>query len=199
MMTANETRQRQPIPTSHLDLLLTAQLAVAWAGEGGEEPRLGWWRTDLDSEFGGRDLFMRLVPHTFDWAVYQGVREAAIRRDAELRAQVHDPDEVISLFNLGFELDERVEERLQALKRSGVAAGVALPAFGELLAESFSRERFSTWVESHGEAPHTATPSGRLLKGGPPEALDQLVRRLVAGLAPLADHYPMPHFRRRRT
>jgi len=195
-MTADETHQRQTIPTSHLDLLLTAQLAVAWAGEKGEEPRLGWWRTDLDSEFGGKDLFTRLLPHTFDWAVFQGIREAAIRRDAELRAQVHDPDEVVSLFNLGFELDERVEERLQELKRSGIAAGPALPAFGELLEESFSRDRFLAWVQSHGEAEYSAAPSGRLVKGKPPEALDQLVQRLVAALAPLADTYPMPHFRR---
>jgi hypothetical protein len=45
--------QRVPLPLSDLDAALTAQFAVAWAGETGEEPRLGWWRTDLVSEFGG--------------------------------------------------------------------------------------------------------------------------------------------------
>ncbi len=74
-----------PIPSSELDRVLTAQLALAWAGESGEEPRLRWWRSDLASEFGGEDLFQRLLPHTWRWAVLQGAREAARRRDAEAR------------------------------------------------------------------------------------------------------------------
>src|SRR5262245_30337709 len=103
---------RAPVPVSEIDHALTAQLVVAWAGEGGEEKRLGWWRSDLVSEFGGRDLFRRLLPSTWPWAVLQGAREAARRRDAELRRQDHDPDRILSLFNLGFELNERIEERL---------------------------------------------------------------------------------------
>jgi hypothetical protein len=66
-MPGDPARSILSAPTvAELDLLLTAQLAVAWAGEGhvGEEPRLGWWRSDLTSEFGGRDLFQRLLPRT---------------------------------------------------------------------------------------------------------------------------------------
>src|SRR3954453_6721021 len=111
--------QRQPIALSDINHLLTAQILVAWAGEGGEDRRLGWWRSDLISEFGGEDLFKRLLPHTWQWATLQGAREAARRRDAELRAQDHDPDRILSLFSLGFDLDERVEERLLDLKRAG--------------------------------------------------------------------------------
>ena len=33
------------------------QFAIAWNGEAGEERRLGWWRTDQYSEFGGEDDF----------------------------------------------------------------------------------------------------------------------------------------------
>jgi hypothetical protein len=66
-----------------LDFALTAQLVVAWAGESGEEQRLGWWRTDLASEFGGEDLFRRLLPNSWPWATLQAVREAARRRDAD--------------------------------------------------------------------------------------------------------------------
>ena len=44
---------------SEIDSLLTAQIVVAWAGEGGEEKRMGWWRSDLISEFGGEDLIFR--------------------------------------------------------------------------------------------------------------------------------------------
>jgi hypothetical protein len=39
-----------------LDLALTAQIIVTWAGEGGEEPWLGWWPTDLVSEYGSNDF-----------------------------------------------------------------------------------------------------------------------------------------------
>src|SRR5690606_21039027 len=104
---------REPAPAAPhglrgLDRILTAQLAVAWAGEGGEEPRLGWWRCDLCSEFGGEDLFRRLLPHTWHWAVLEGAREAARRHDAALRQQDHDPDRLVSLYSLGFEADERL-------------------------------------------------------------------------------------------
>ena len=63
--------KRLPIPRSELDQVLAAQLALAWAGEAGEEPRLGWWRSDLTSEFGGEDLFQRLLPRTWRWATLQ--------------------------------------------------------------------------------------------------------------------------------
>ena len=82
------TSARAPIPMSDIDMALTSQLVVAWAGETGEEPRLGWWRSDLVSEFGGEDLFRRLLPGTWRWAALQGAREAARRTDAELRS--HD-------------------------------------------------------------------------------------------------------------
>ena len=58
------SRQQGPIPMSEIDRLLTVQIAVAWAGESGEKPRLRWWKSDLVSEFGGQDLFKRLLPHT---------------------------------------------------------------------------------------------------------------------------------------
>ena len=53
---------------SDLDHTLTIQLLVAWAGESGDPPRLGWWRTDMVSEYGGGDLFKRLLPNTWQWA-----------------------------------------------------------------------------------------------------------------------------------
>ena len=59
------------ISESLLDELLTIQILVAWAGESGEDPRLGWWRTDLISEYGGRDLLEQLLPDTWQWAILQ--------------------------------------------------------------------------------------------------------------------------------
>lgn len=194
---ATSSTRTSAIPDSDLDQILSAQLAVAWAGEAGEERRLGWWRTDLLSEFGGYDLFKRLLPRTWDWAALQGAREAARRRDAELRARASDPDQILSLFRLGFELDERVEERLQEHKRAGKAPNIALPSAGALISEHWNADAFRDWAAGHGEAAYTAAPIGRLLKGAPPASPAQLVRSLVAALLPLADSYPLPHYRRR--
>jgi AcrR family transcriptional regulator len=179
-----------------IDAALEAQLAVAWAGETGEDRRLGWWRTDLVSEFGGEDLFRRLMPSTWKWALFQAVREAARRKDRELRSQAHDPDRIVSLFRLGFELDEQIDERLRDLKSQDTAPSDALPGLASLIDQPWSPERFLEWVRSHGGAETSSAPLGRQLKGEPPSDLDVLVRRLVAGLAPLAPSYPLPHFRR---
>ena len=181
---------------SEIDFLLTAQLAVAWAGEAGEERRLGWWRSDLVSEFGGEDLFARLLPHTWEWAVLQGAREAARRHDAALRQQDHAPDSVVSLFSMGFEMDEHVEERLQDLKRDGTPPRKALSGLNDVLCRDWSAERFSDWIAGHGDGSYKASPIGRLLNGKVPKALSETVRHLVAALAPLPGEYPLPHYRR---
>lgn len=189
--------QRAPVPITDLDLALTAQIVVAWAGESGEEPRLGWWRSDLISEFGGKDLFRRLLPGTWAWAILQGAREAARRQEVEMRRQDHDPDRIVSLYGFGSELDERIEERLMDLKRSGREPEQALPGL-VLLEEPWNKSGFADWIDGHGTVPTMSVPLGRWIKGEVPEGLDQQVRRLVAGLAPVSDRYPWPHFRRTR-
>lgn len=181
-------------PTSTLDHLLTLQLAVAWAGEAGEEPRLGWWRTDLHSEFGGQDLFERLLPNTAPWAVLQAVREAARRTDGQQRSRSHDPDRLVTLFRFGFELDEHLDERLADLKRAGVPPEQALPGLAEVVQEDWEAEAFAEWVRAHGEPDHTASPSGRQVKTDT-HAPERLAAKLVAALAPFPDAYPMPHVR----
>lgn len=181
---------------SEVDFLLTAQLAVAWAGETGEEPRLGWWRSDLASEFGGEDLFKRLLPSTWRWATLQGARAAAMRRNREIRAHDSDPDRLLSLFSLGFEIDERVDERLQQLKRSGQEPLTALPGLCDAIAPTWNKSRFADWVNGHGETQFAPSPAGRWIKGSPPSTLDAMVRRLVGALYPLSDDYPSPHYRR---
>ena len=184
------------ILVSEIDLILTAQLAVSWAGEKGEERRLGWWQTDLVSEFGGKDLFKQLMPHTWEWAVLQAAREAARRCDAELRQRDHDPDRILSLFNLGFAVDERTDERLLDFKRSGVSPFEALPGLKEVLTETWQANQFGDWVQGHGKAETVSEPIGRRLRGDPPESLVLLVNRLVSAYWPFASEYPLPHFRR---
>ncbi len=182
-----------PLPTTDLDHALTAQLIVAWAGEKGEEPRLGWWRCDLVSEFGGEDLFKRVLPNTWDWAVLQGAREAARTQDASQRARDHKPDRIMSLFSLGFQIDERLDERLAELKRSGSPAPTALPGLVPLVGEDWNQDRFTAWVTDHGTVKSTTVPCGRRLPGAPPDSLAATIDALVAGLAPLPDEYPLPH------
>ncbi|MBK1717201.1 hypothetical protein CKO27_06000 [Thiocystis violacea] len=184
-----------PLPLSDIDAVLTAQLAVAWAGEDGEERRLGWWRSDLAAEFGGEDLFKRLLPRTWPWAVLQGAREAARLKDAELRQQDHDPDRILSLYHLGFEPDERIEERFQSLKRSGSSPREALPGLADAIEPAWNREHFLDWIHGQGRTETTATPVGRRLKEHPSASIEPLVRRLVAGLVPLPDTYPLPYVR----
>ncbi|MCY2967686.1 MAG: BREX-6 system BrxE protein [Planctomycetota bacterium] len=188
--------QPPPIPTSVVDQLLTAQVAIAWAGESGDEKRLGWWKSNLTNEFGGLDLFQRMFPHTWEWAVLQAVREVARRKDAELRGLDHDPDRVVSLYSVSFEIDERADERLLDLKRSGTPPLEALPGLREVIDGEGNREKFGDWVQEHGTARFVKEPVGRRLQGKPPEAVDLLVRQLVGACWPLAETFPMPHFRR---
>ena len=186
---------REPIPLSNIDMVLTLQLVVAWAGETGEGRGLGWWESDLVSEYGGEDLFGELLPSTWRWAVLQGAREAARQVDTELRGRDREPDRLVSLFSLGAACDERIEERLAELKRSGRAPGEALPGLA-VIGDGWDPGGFWDWVSGHGDAAATASPAGRRLHGSPPSAVDQQARRLVAGLAPAAESYPLPHFRR---
>jgi len=191
-----ETETPTLIPLSIIDGLLTAQLAIAWAGEGGEEPRLGWWKTDLKSEFGGEDFFRRLLPHTWEWAVLQAMREAARRRDAQLREQDHDADRIISLYCLGFEIDERADERLMEFKRTGTLPMDALPGLKDVISDEWNSDHFAEWLEEHGSVDSTKVPAGRRLKGQQPASLELTISHLVAGMHPLSDSYPLPHYRR---
>ncbi|WP_373510947.1 BREX-6 system BrxE protein [Thiocapsa sp.] len=184
------------VPPSDLDTLLTAQIAVAWAGERGEQPRLRWWDSDLTSEMGGEDLFQQLLPVTWQWATLQAARAAAQRYDAVLRARDHAPDTILTLFSQGFTIDELTEERLQVLKRSGVPPASALPGLTDLIQAQWNRARVIDWLDSFGAVDTAPTPIGRLIKGPVPEGLDQRVRKLLGALNPLADTYPLPHYRR---
>lgn len=184
------------VSTADLDHLLAAQFAIAWAGEGGDEPKLGWWRTELCADDAGRDLFERLLPGSFEWAVLQAVREAARRTDTECRGDNYAPDRLISLYRLGFVPDERVEERLADLKRSGRPPEVALPELQALIGSDWSRDAFDAWVKSHGSPSVVTDPVGVRLRGTPPASLRELVDNLVAAHRPFPATYPLPHYRR---
>ncbi len=187
------------IPKETLDRILTLQLAVGWAGEGKTDPpRLGWWRTALNDEFGGEDLFRRLTPHTWKWVLLETTRAAARKVDAEARAQAADADQLVSLFRLGFDLDEQLDDRLSELKRRGVDPSDALPHLAEITT-TWSAEAFMAWLGTLGSAEVTPSTIGRRLKGEPPDDPAAAAEALVAALSPLADRYPAPHFKISKT
>ena len=182
-----------------VDRALTAQLVVAWAGERDEgRARLGWWATDLVSEFGGEDLFKRLLPATWAWATLQGAREAARRHDAAARGADHAPDQLWSLFHLGPEADERIDERLRELKSGGRSPADALPGLQPWIGHDFDQASFEAWLGGRRAARATDTPTGRLLDGLELSGLEPLVDALLAGLLPLPKQYPLPHVRSAR-
>lgn len=182
-----------PLPDSALDRILAAQLVVAWAGEGGEEPRLGWWKTFMVHEDGGRALFADIAPSTHRWAVFQGAREAARRADAALRARDHDPDRIYTLFRFGFAIDERLDERLLQHKRPDTDPLRVLPGLAEMCG-AWDRSTFVDWVEGHGTVSVVKEPAGRRITGPMPADPELRTRNLVAALHPLAPAYPLPHY-----
>ena len=150
-------RQSTKMETSQLDHILKLQLAIAWAGESDTDPpRLGWWRTALRDEYGGEDLLRRLTPRTWQWAALEACRAAAKRVDEAARSTADDADHLLSLYRLGFEIDERLDERLLELKQGGAPPTEAFPDLAELLSE-WSRERLESWLGQWGTANFAAT------------------------------------------
>ena len=178
-----------------LDEVLILQLAIAWAGEADTDPkRMGWWRTGMCDEYGGEDLLKRLVPKTWQWAVLESVRAAAKKVDDRARNQSEDPDNLITLYRLGFEIDEQLDERLLELKQSGVPLKDSFPELAELF-ETWSEDRLKAWLGKLGEAGYSATATGRRLKGAAPKDSGTVARQLAAALLPLAGDYALPYFR----
>jgi hypothetical protein len=145
-------------------------------------------------EFGGEDLLKRLTPKTWHWAVLESARAAAKRVDERARNRAEDPDNLLTLYRLGFEVDEQLDERLLELKQSGTPLSQAFPDFAELQ-ENWSTERFEAWLTECGESSYTATATGRRLKGKAPEESCEAAKRLAAALLPLDKEYVLPHFR----
>jgi hypothetical protein len=191
------------LTTTELDFLLTAQFAVAFAGEGGESPRLGWWRTDLVSEFGGHDLFQRLLPSTWAWAALEGAREAARRVEARHRALHHDPDLLRSLFHPGPAVDRALAERIDTHKHADAPPEQALPDLAPFLGADWSvsatKDRFADWLAGHARVETEPTPAGRRLRGDPPASHERRCQALLAAFVPLTPEYPFPHYRVAKT
>jgi hypothetical protein len=185
-----------PLTPTALDEILALQILVAWAGEGRCKPRrLGWWDTDLVDPDGGGDLFARLVPRTHAWAALEAVREAARQTDAKARERHGEPDRLRTIFFLGFEVDEKVSDRLAAHKRAGKSPTESLPLPFALDGKWPKDKVLAAFSPGKPPAFDPVPPVGRQLEGAPPASTDELVRRLVAALVPPAEAYPLPFFR----
>ena len=178
-----------------LDHILAVQLTVAWAGEsGGEPPRLGWWDSDLVDELAGGDFFRRLAPHTQHWAALEAVREVARRADTTARKTSAGPDQIRSLFHLGFEIDEQLDERLAHHKRAEIQPGKPLPDLYPVDA-AFNRGELEQWLGNLLRQEYKVDPAGRKLRGTPPDDAGEVIDTLAAALLPLPDKYPLPYYR----
>lgn len=180
-----------PATEDELDYILGLQISVAWAGEqGGEPPRLGWWKTDLVDDVAGGDLFRRLLPRTVAWAGYQAVREAAIRKDKELRHKLGTPDEARTLFHFGFAVDEQLHERLAHHKRHGHEPADVLGS-ALSLSDAWDPKVFEQFLEQRGSAKTEIVPGARKLKHAAATLREQ-AEQLAAALLPLSEAYPLP-------
>ncbi|MDH5674433.1 MAG: BREX-6 system BrxE protein [Myxococcales bacterium] len=180
---------------SKLDAILELQLIAAWAGEAiSDPPRLGWWRTGMVDEFGGEDLLRRLAPNTWRWSVFEAARAAARRVDDAARSSSEDADHLISLFRLGFDLDEKLDDRLRELKHLGKPPAEVFPELAKRTS-AWDPGAFDAWLAQRGEASYTNTATGRRLKGERPDDAAEAAAQLAAALRPLSERYPLPHYR----
>jgi hypothetical protein len=185
-----------PLPTSILDSILSFQLIVAWAGEGGETGRLNWWGSSLTDEAEGGDFLGRALPTTARWAGLECARKAAHFVDERLRtSQLDRPDAARTIFFLGFAMDEALDERLRAIKLAG-GAPVDMPFLDLINHSPFDRGKFAQFCKSLSGAPLIKRgPIGREITGLHPKSPRDLIERLVAALVPVPEAYPLPFYR----
>ena len=184
------------IAPEELDAVLMLQFFIAWAGEGlTDPPRLNWWSTQLLDEWGGEDLFKRLLPRTFEWALLEATRKVAIQADGRKRLNLAQPDRVCTLFFWGFGIDEKLEERLLFHKQDCSQADNVLN-FPLDLKNDFEKKAFKQAIQKlNPEVEYKIVPERREIKGTTPESIADAAKNLVSGLIPLADKYPMPFYR----
>ena len=189
------TPTNSAIANSTLDSLLIWQIVVAWAGESLCEPsRLGWWRTDLIDEAGGGDFLQRLLPKTYLWAGLEALRDAAMRVDRQKRQRLAQADQINTLFFWGFEVDEKLQDRLSMHKRSQRSPVDCLDLPLELGA-AFDPTELEAVLTSPGSAATSELVSeGRAIQGTVPQSLELRAKHLAAALLPLTDSYSMPFY-----
>lgn len=179
------------LTAQQLDLILSIQLTVAWAGEtGGEPPRLGWWQSDLVDVDAAGDLFTRLLPRTQLWAGLECVRAAAMGVDSRQRAQLSSPDAARTLFHLGFSMDEQLRDRIRDHKRRGTPPAEAM-GHNFAVKDKFDRTVFEAYLQQFPKAKTKVIPGAREVAAAKATPVEQ-VALLASAILPLAKEYPLP-------
>lgn len=193
---SDTTKLETAIAPEELDVVLMLQCLVGWAGEGlTDPPRLNWWSTQLLDEWGGEDLFKRLFPRTFEWALLEATRKVAIQLDRRKRTSLAQPDCVCTLFFWGFGIDEKLEERLILHKQNRNQPYDVLN-FPLDLREEFEEKAFKEAIQSlNSEIAFKIVPEGREIKQTIPESIADAAKNLISGLIPISGEYPMPFYR----
>jgi len=171
---------------AQLDQILTVQLNVAWAGEG---ERLAWWKSDLVDAAAGGDLFARLTPKTAAWASLLLVRSVAREVESALRSDIQRRDSLWTLFHLGFEVDEQLDDRLAVHRASLVPPSEALPSL--LIGKPWSKAAFQSELEKLGKPKVVTEPGYRRVDTRLTSHVEACML-LAAALLPFALKYPLP-------
>ncbi len=183
------------VTPQELDEILSVQLLLAWAGEtpGGDQPRLGWWKTDVIDEEAGGDLWKRLLPRTHRWAGLDAARRAAYLTDERLRRPAKNADHQHTLFHFGFEIDEALAERLAHHVLEARPPAEVLPLLSAVTTQ-FDRAKLAKALGSDIDASFKVVAGGRHLKKVAGETLTLRARRLGLALlsAPMSPSYPVP-------
>jgi hypothetical protein len=184
------------ISNSDLDTILALQVTMAWAGEGLSEPkRLDWWKTDLIDKEGGGDLFKRLLPKTHMWASLDAARNAAIHVDTQARLSMAKPDKIRTLFFWSFEMDEKIQGRLDYHRHRSKLPTDALPISVNIYSP-FNKAELEEAIRIPGQKMNfKIVPGGRELIGPLPDLLELKARHLTFALLPFEKNYPAPFFR----
>jgi hypothetical protein len=115
--------------------------------------------------------------------------------DAAGRAKHGDGDKLRTIFFLGFDLNEKLGDRLAVHKRDRRVPEDVL-TFPFPLAGKFPQVAVAQFLATDGPAAFEKVPPiGRRLKGTIPKGPDRLVAVLAAALLPPTDQYPMPFHR----
>jgi len=184
------------VSPEELDAILSVQLLLAWAGEtpGGDQPRLGWWKTDVVDDEAGGDLWKRLLPRTHRWAGLDAARRAAALTDAKLRSPAKNADRQLTLFHFGFAIDEALAERLAHHVLEAREPAQVLPTLSAITSR-FDRTALMKSLDAADlDATFKVVAGGRQLKPHADEPLSTRARRLALALLadPVAPAYPVP-------
>lgn len=199
--------------TNHyFNAILGLQCLVAWAGEAQAQPaRMPWWRSSVMDDLGARYSLDLLLPRTAAWAELEVVRRCASAAERRRRATSQHPDAIRSLFSLGFELDQALEQHLKKMKAERRTPHDTLAWPGDMApSDTLDRGQLAQVLgaQSNRVEFKTTTLGRELLNTIAPEPTADLdeahlkealtfARRLAAAAVPLDDaRWPMPYARR---